>query len=90
MCRGNGGHRCDGAANLSSWYDARGFWGFGRPHASTCMARELCHAREGWCWASVEESRPAGLDSLMLGHVQGIGLVGLLLRLWASLPVGLV
>ena len=32
----------------------------------------------------------AGLDSLVLGHVQGIGPVGLLLRLWASLRVGLV
>ena len=52
------------------------------------MAREPCHAGEGWCWASVGESRLVGLDSLVVGHVQGIGPVGLLLHLWASLHVG--
>ena len=41
------------------------------------------HWGENWCRASVGESWPAGLDSLVLGHAQGIGPVGLLL--WATL-----
>ena len=78
---GEGSSRWDVAMQAAcAWEQAAGLWPVLGQRESRLLA---C----GLCWASVGVGRPVGLDSLVLGHVQGIGPIGLLLSIgpWIGL-----